>query len=205
MQRAKLGDVYYIKLPNGYKLYQWAYRIPKWGDYIRVFEGLYDAIPDDVSAIVAGPHSYVIGFFASRAYRIGLAQLIGNYPVPEEYPFPDFRLKFWMNQNQEIISIWITPNGNHPIVGSNIMHFPVSSMCELPEEYRNLKLLSSVVTPDWLLYLFDYNFNLSDLRRYYPEVVLGEKWKDKLSEYRKMVDSALLPIKDNQTRKSNNK
>lgn len=204
MRRGKIGDVYSIKLPNGYKLYQWAYRIPKWGDYIRVFEGLYDAVPEDVASIAAGPHSYIIGFFASRAYRIGLAQLLGNYPVPEEYPFPEFRLTFWMNQNQEIFSIWVTPNGNHPVVGSDIMNFPVSSMNELPEAYRNLKLLSSVVTPDWLLFLFDNNFNLHDLRRFYPRAVLGDGWQDKISEYKQIIDSALWKDKESRAGKPKN-
>ena len=40
MRRAKLGDVYCIKVPNGYKIYQWAYSSKKRGDYIRVFDGL---------------------------------------------------------------------------------------------------------------------------------------------------------------------
>ena len=40
MRRAKLGDVYCVKLPNGYKLYQWAYSIPQKGDYMFWETGL---------------------------------------------------------------------------------------------------------------------------------------------------------------------
>ena len=46
MRRAKLGDVFAVKVPNGYKIVQWAYRIEKFGNYIRVFDGLYDTLPD---------------------------------------------------------------------------------------------------------------------------------------------------------------
>ena len=59
MRRAKLGDVYYFKVPNGYKVVQWAYSIPKDGDYLRVFNGLYKSVPDDITSIVGNPHSYI--------------------------------------------------------------------------------------------------------------------------------------------------
>lgn len=192
MRRAKLGDVYCIRVPNGYKLYQWAYRIPKEGDYIRVFDGLYDEIPTNVAEIVAGKHSYIIAFFASRAYRIGLAQLIDNLPVPEKYPFPDFEIRFWMNQQFEVFSIWVRPTSNKPTGNVNdIFDFPASSMDELPPEYQKLTLLASCVTPAWLLYLFDYDFSLSDLRRFWPIVVLGEKKDEILNGYLERVEKLL--------------
>lgn len=191
MRRAKLGDVYCIKLSNGYKLFQWAYRIPRRGDYIRVFDGLYDTIPEDIEDIVKGPHSYIVCFFASRAYRIGLAQFIANYPIPKAYPFPDFGIQFWMNQTEEIISIWVMPNSIEITGSKNIMNFPVSSMEELPTEYQNLKLLNATPSPAWLLYLFDYNFNLSDLRRFWPQTVLGTAGEKQLDVYLNRVNELL--------------
>ncbi|MBR6646576.1 MAG: hypothetical protein IKL09_03575 [Clostridia bacterium] len=70
MKRAKVGDVYYVKVPNGYKIYQWAYSIPKQGDYIRVFEGLYADVPNEIEEIVQGPHSYIIPSYTKKCIRL---------------------------------------------------------------------------------------------------------------------------------------
>lgn len=66
MRRSKLGDVYATKLPNGYKIYQRAYDIPRRGDFVRVFDGLYESIPANVEEIVRGPHSYIVDFFPAE-------------------------------------------------------------------------------------------------------------------------------------------
>ena len=92
MKRAKLGDLYCMKVPNGYKIYQWAYQIPNDGSYIRVFPHLYEKIPDNLSGIVGSEHSYIIGFAAAKAYRKNLSELLGNFAVPLQYPFPQYSL-----------------------------------------------------------------------------------------------------------------
>lgn len=74
MPRAKLGDVYACKVLKGYKIIQWAYYIERYGRFIRVFDGLYDTIPENIAQIVAGEHSYITDLFVGRAYRIGLLQ-----------------------------------------------------------------------------------------------------------------------------------
>ena len=191
MKRAKIGDVYYAKMPNGYKLFQWAYRIPKRGDYIRVFDGLFEDIPDNIAEIVEGPHSYIIGFYTSRAYKIGLVKLIGNYSVPEKYPFPNYRVKFWINQKGEVFSIWLTPN-NSTVNGSlNTLSFPASARNELPSQYRGETLLNSTVPPDMLLYLFDCNFSLTSPNLLDPRHTLGNGWESKYQVYEDMVQQAL--------------
>ena len=168
MKRAKLGDVYWVKVPNGYKIYQWAYSIPRKGDYIRVFDGLYDSIPTEITAIVAGPHSYIIPFYSSKAYRIGLAHLIGNYPVPAEYPFPEFQISFCRDVTG-IYKIEVMRTNFIPGNAEDAFQvFKVSRMADLPPIYQKLTLLNSCVTPNWLLYLFDINFSLSALETFYP-------------------------------------
>ena len=80
MRRRKIGDLYCAKVPGGYKLFQFSYRIPKDGSYFRVFGGLYDKIPEDLTSIVEGPHSYIIsigtGFFKSS-----MVSFLSNFPV----------------------------------------------------------------------------------------------------------------------------
>lgn len=191
MRRAKLGDVYCFKVPNGYKLVQWAYYIPKRGHYLRVFEGLYDAIPDDIAPIVKGPHNYIIAFHISRAYTLGLAEWMGNYPVPEEFPFPKFRITFWQDSQGEVHNIWLTPNDKTATGNMNILSFSGSRMKDLPMAYQGETLLASSVSPDWLLYLFDYNFTLNNPKWLWPQTALGNGWEKKLAEYQNVVDQAL--------------
>lgn len=195
MKRAKIGDVYYVKVPNGYKLYQWAYNIPKIGAYIRVFDGLYSSLPNNVAEIAAGPHSYIISFYSSRAYRIGLANLLGNFPVPKEYPFPEYMFSFHWCEGEAAYWVWITRTDV-----TNSKKFYVRTMEELPEEFRALKLLSNVLSPAWILYLFDIDWNLEKLSSFYPGKP-GEDFEAILQEYIAIVDEALARDKEKRMRK----
>lgn len=190
MRRAKLGDVYSVKVPNGYKLIQWAYHIPKFGSFIRVFDGLYQTTPEDIATIVAGPHSYIADLLVGRAYRIGLLNWLGNYPVPEKYPAPEHQIRFCRDQNNHIYSIRITKT---PIADGlpRQISFPVSSIDELPEQYRSVKLLSSNVSPDWLLYLFDNDFSLHNPDIFSPWIHWGNNWRERYQVYIDMVEEAM--------------
>ena len=166
MRRAKIGDVYCIRLPNGYKLYQWAYRIPRKGDFIRVFDGLYDSIPQNIESIVSAPHSYIIAFYASRAYRIGLASFLDNYNVPNEYPFPKYQIRFRIDrEKQKVYRIHVMNSDDNWDVWQ---WYDVSSIKELPQEYQNITLINGVLTPNWLLYLFDNGFDLQHMEKFDP-------------------------------------
>ena len=196
MKRPKLGDVYYVKVPNGYKLFQWAYSIPRKGDYIRVFDGLYENIPEDIADIVAGPHSYILPFNLKRLYRLGMSQLLANYAVPEEYPFPQYMISFWINpKTRKVFGIELmsTVEGVR-----EWKDFEVQSMKELPLEYQNETLLNKRVGPAWLFYLFDTNFNLSQLELFSP----GRNEEEALAPYLEIVNEALEKEKE---RKENKK
>ena len=164
MRRGKIGDLYAVKMPNGYKLYQWAFRIPKYGDYIRVFKGLYKSIPDNLSDIVNGPHSFLISFFSNKAYRIGLAEFLANFPVT--ISFPKYAIYFFQNMKGEIPYIRLIPTSEHRY--SEELEFCVNRISDLPAPYNSETLLYSCISPDWLLYLFDKDFDLSDLKEFFP-------------------------------------
>lgn len=185
MRRAKLGDVYYVKLINGYKIFQWAYKIPKKGNYIRVFDGLYEAVPENIEEIVAGDHSYITDLYATRAYRIGLIYFLGNYPVPEKYPFPQYSIRF-DERNGRIYRIRVRNENN---VFEDCW-YDVGSIKELPEKFQNVKLLSSCLHPAWLFYLFDIGFDLSAPVGFYPGLA-GKAAMDKLKIYEDMVNTAV--------------
>ena len=69
--------------------------------------------------------------------------------------------------------------------------FPVSAIAELPEQYQNVKLLNSNVSPDWLLYLFDNNFSLSNPDIFEPWIHWGSEWRGKYQVYIDIVEDAL--------------
>lgn len=184
MKRAKIGDVFTVKVPNGFKILQWAYTIPKKGTYIRVFDGLYDTIPQNIANIVAGKHSFIISFNVSKAYRVGLFKRIDNYPVPDEYPFPDFMISFYNGGTSKIWKMDVMRTNN---TLNDWQVFKVSRMEDLPSQFRTITLLNHCVTPNWLLYLFDINFNLSKPEMFFPALP-GESYADKLQEYTDIVE-----------------
>lgn len=158
MKRSKLGDVFAIKLPNGYKLFQRAYDIPRAGRFIRVFDGLFPDIPNNVAEIVAGPHSYILHFDTMKAYRCGLAQLVGNYQVPGAYPFPEYMFKFSKNADGKTLRIAVVTTDV-----TDLHVFNVKNWAEIPEEFQDLSLLWPVFSVAKVLYMFDTNWSPSQI------------------------------------------
>lgn len=196
MRRIRLGDVFCIKLTNGYKLLQWAYDIPRRGLFMRVFPGLFDSIPENIEGIVRGEHSYIISARIRRMYRIGLVEFLANYPVPDKYPFPRYNLEICMDQNGKVYEILFLET--NPNVSAGQFGFDASSMKELPPEYQEIKLLNGYFSPAFMFYLFDYDFDLKDLSRFRPQNVLGDTWKEKLDEYIRIVETAETNAKEKQ-------
>lgn len=190
MRRAKLGDVFYVKVPNGYKIVQWAYHIKKFGRFIRVFDGLYAEIPENIDELVAGPHSYITDMDVNRAYRISLLSWLGNYPVPRQYPFPKYSVEFSFDKKGSTYAIDLLLNPGIDDL-PHLLSFSVSSIEELPEEYRHINLLNSRFSADWLLYLFDNEFSLATPHITYPKFLWGENWRDKYQIYIDIVENAI--------------
>ena len=167
MKRAKLGDVYYVKVSKGYKIFQWAYSIPKKGDYIRVFEGLYTDVPSEIEEIVQGPHSYIIPCYTKKMYQVGISKLIGNYNVPEEYPFPKNMLWFWQDEKTNKTTAIEVMDVFH--ISDYYETFDVDRVSKLPVQHRGEKLINARVGVPYILYLFDVDFNLSKLDFFSPK------------------------------------
>jgi hypothetical protein len=190
MRRAKLGDVYAMHLPNGIKIFQWAYHIPKYGKYIRVFDGLYQTIPADLNQIVQGEHSYIICCDVSAAYRIGLIDFLENVPVPVTYEFPLYRINFWFYDLTDKFGVWIRPTIAHSSENINkiFSYDNLDSLKELPVEFQNIKLMNCYVSFAYLMYLFEYDFTFDNPRRFKPGYVLGEKAEAVLTGYEDQVN-----------------
>lgn len=169
MKRAKLGDIYYIKLPNGYKIYQWAYTHHRRGEYIRVFDGLYQNIPDNIDEIVSGPHSYVLAFDTKRSYRLGLSVLIGNYPVPEEYPMSKISVEFGPTRDKKW-AFYYTVIETCDWFRKEV----VSCFEDLPNELKSITTLEPFYSPARIFYIFDAGFDFYHLDRFDPEPIDGD-------------------------------
>ena len=182
MRRTRIGDVFVIHVPNGYKLFQWAYSIHRKGDYIRVFDGLFAQIPENVEEIISGPHSYIIAFAVSKAYRLGLAQFLGNYSIPVEYPYPKYQVHFHIDPvSRKMDAIHVMSSD-----GSNDVWqwFDAHSFEDLPEQYRDIKLLNCYLSPNLILYLFDVGFDLDHPSLFSP----GPNSEDVLRKYSEIID-----------------
>ncbi len=190
MRRSKLGDVYAVKVSKGYRLIQYAFHHPRYGQYIRVFDGVYASVPKKVDDVVSESHSYMITFKCCTLYCIGLAERIGNYPVPEKCGDQDYRIRFWFNQKGELFSIWIMDIRAYDAPTKRTFTFEVHSIADLPEEYRNVTLVNSIPSVPFMLYLLDCNFSLDDPIKMEPHLSLGQDYKEKLKIYDEIVAKA---------------
>ena len=190
MRRGKLGDVYAMHLPNGIKIIQWAYTIPKYGHYVRVFDGLYETVPENINQIVHGDHSYIIAFSANVAYRIGLVEFLENISVPEKYPRPMYSLEFHcygrLYEFDVTIVEFFDPTSKKCTERYTFEN--LTSIDQLPDRFRNVKTVAGFCSASLIMYLFDYNFTLERPRYLWPYKILGEKADEILNGYQERID-----------------
>ena len=185
MRRIKIGDVFCTKVPSGYKIYQWAYRVDRKGDYIRVFDGLYDSIPSSLEEIVNGPHSYILAFRITMAYRKGLSVFLGNFPVPPEYPFPEYQLGFFFSSaDQQLLSIHVMNSDQRQHMNKI---YKAGKITDLPEKFQKITLINSFRDFSLILYMFDVGFDLQHIERFY--VGGGPEWDAILKKYIDILDA----------------
>ena len=76
-------------------------------------------------------------------YQIGISKLIGNYKIPEEYPFPENMLWFWRDAKTkkttaiEVMNVFSTFDYCET--------FDVSRMSDLPPKHQGEKLINAHV------------------------------------------------------------
>lgn len=69
--------------------------------------------------------------------------------------------------------------------------FYVRHLCELPEKFRDIKLLSVAPHPATLFYLFDNNCTLADLPHFYSHLRISTNDLEKYRVYLDMVNEAM--------------
>ena len=100
-------------------------------------------------------------------YQVGISQLIGNYKVPEKYPFPKNMLWFWRDEKTNKTTAIEVMDVFH--ISDYFEIFDVDRMSKLPLKHRGEKLINSRVGVPYILYLFDVDFNLSKLDLFTPK------------------------------------
>jgi len=162
MKKANLGDVYAFPTERGYRIMQWAYRIERYGDYIKVFPGFYSEKPENLEVIAKGDCAYIINVNAPKIYRKGIFELWGNFPVSD--PFPTYDLFF--NKCGKAILFEVCEFIGHRTIATFIGD---SAGTAIPEKYKNLRLLNCMPHPFTFLYLLESNFDLNHYDRFWPE------------------------------------
>ena len=183
MKRTKVGDVYAFKSERGYRILQWAYRIEKYGDYVRVFPGFYQEIPENIEEIVFGECSYIMGFNIGRLYRRGLLELLFSAPLDSIPEFPSHDIKYNRAYTSDgsdgrfLVSEFTCPQNFERFEG-----YPDGR--GLPKKYKKLKLINSFVDPTWFLYLLTSDFDLKHWDLFCPgkkiHDIFLKKYEDQL-------------------------
>ena len=93
--RAAIGDVVEIITSNGFAYAQLTHRHtapPKYGDLIRVLNGIFDERPKDIDVVVSGDDQFRTFVPLNAMLKLPEFNVVGNYEVPEHcQPFPLFR------------------------------------------------------------------------------------------------------------------
>ena len=163
MRRAKVGDVYAFKTERGYRILQWAYKIEKWGRYVRVFPNFYDKIPDNIEDIVRGECSYVIQCNVSKFYSLGLFEYLFTTETIDIPPFPQYMVSYTSYGETGCYNIQECLNWRN---FAYIEAYPNGT--GLPEKYKDLKLINGLVDPVWFIYLLTSDFDMKHWDLFYP-------------------------------------
>lgn len=164
MRRAKVGDVYAFKTERGYRILQWAYKIEKWGRYVRVFPNFYDKIPDNIEDIVRGECSYIISFHIPKLYQKGLLEFLCTVPIESIPPFPKYDIdyvSYGNNRGEYEICEFACHNNSEYFEG-------LADGTGLPKKYKDLKLINGSVDPVWFIYLLTSDFDMKHWDLFYP-------------------------------------
>lgn len=181
MKRIKLGDVFAFKTEKGIKIIQWAYSPPKYGDFIRVFDNLYNKIPKNIDDIVNGSHSYIIGTDPKRLYKKEIIQLIGNYNTPMDGKFPEYSVnyRYYGHDDGKWEVSRVFTNEYHTIVSSN------DDILSLPDKFRTITLINCFIGPEWLEYYFVSDFDLHHMKMFSPGSEVIKQYNAKYEHYYK--------------------
>lgn len=97
MARAKIGDVIEIKTEKGLAYAQYTHNHtapPRYGQLIRVFDGLHEKQPDNLNVLVRGSILFLTFFPLHSALSRSIFRVVGNVAVPQDaQSFPIFRMK----------------------------------------------------------------------------------------------------------------
>ena len=177
MKRLKLGDILAFQTDRGYRIFHWAYNVPKKGKYIRVMPGFYQTIPNNLNEIVSGECAFIIWADINWYYKNGLFVLVGHEDVSNEtYPFPEY----------QILLKYVDPDDDHyAFFEFNHIYRNEWETCRsdpfangFPERFKYLKLLNLRCSPFLMMTLlssdFDthnwHKFDMSSKKDYYEKL-----------------------------------
>ena len=178
MKRYKVGDVFSFKTENGYRILLWAYRIEKFGDYVRVLPGFYDSIPDNALDIALGECSFIMSTWMTRISKTILTY-IGSVNVSDIPKMPEYQINYsdYGKTGRYEVSEFKCAQRFFVYEG------PPDSSC-LPEQFREINLVNGSVDLVWFIYLLTEGFDNKHWDLLYPG---KRKYEAYWEKYNKLI------------------
>jgi hypothetical protein len=82
-RRAVIGDVFEVSTASGFAYLQYTHEDAFMKSLVRVLPGRYETRPSDLDHLVSHHEAYFVFYLLDQALKDGLAQLVGNRPIPE--------------------------------------------------------------------------------------------------------------------------
>ena len=176
MKRAKLGDIFAFKTDAGFRIIILAYRVEKFGYFVRVLPGYYDAIPDNVLELAKGECSFIISTHINKLCSNGLLHYIGNLNTDSIPPMPDYDIDYtsYGDTGEFEVCEFSCPQNSFDFKGK-------PDGTGLPRRFKKLNLINGSVDPIWFIYLLVVGFDTKHWELFAP----GEKtYSEFYSKYR---------------------
>jgi hypothetical protein len=148
-KRLVLGDVVEIPLTKrrvAYAQYIYSHReLPRWGDLIRVFPGIFRLRPDSFSLLAKQQERFCAFFPAGAAVSRGIVTIVSHEVIPDRCK----KLPLFKDYNQDGLTgekLWFLWDGKRDIeIGKLPQKYHDLPMCEIV----NMPLLVGRISKGW--------------------------------------------------------
>ena len=144
-------------------MFQLAYKIDKMGCFYRVFPGFFPTIPIDLEKIVFGNYDYIIAYNVTTAFKKGIFHYLENHKDSIMEPFPKYDISYVPIDDNGFFTV--SEFSGHQNYES---FFGSSDGSGLPDKYKDVKLINSIPTSLFFIYLLSSGFDLSHWELFTP-------------------------------------
>ena len=116
-KRVSVGDIFEVEVSGGFSYFQMTHKIPKWGAFIAVFEGVSAMKVKDCNEIVAKKVLFRYFYPLQASFNQSLVDFIGKAEVSENLvEFPNTRTRMNIDRTGNVLSWAVTEAGKQSVV-----------------------------------------------------------------------------------------